>query len=133
MKRLLFLTAIGLLVFRCSSNKDINPKIVGEWKLIETFNGYANGGDFKWTTVPNTYSEIIQLTSNGRYFENIDSKEVQRQCTGTYRLLPDSVLEITSSCQTYPIQNEIELMQATLIINIQVREGIIRRKYTSTN
>lgn len=102
-------------------------------EIKEIYNGYLHGGNFMWISVPNTYSEVIQFTSKGQYFENIDSKEVQRQCAGTYKLLPDSILQIESSCQTVLIHDKIELNQETLIINTQVIEGVIRKKYTLAN
>lgn len=132
MKRSFLLTIIGLMVFGCTEDGN-KSEIVGEWKLIEVYNGYTQGGNSSWTTVPSKYSEIIRFTSKELYFENIDSKYLQRECTGTYRLLSDNLLEIESNCQTGLVQHEIELRQETLIIDIQEIEGIIRKKYTSTH
>ncbi len=134
MKRLVILILFSLLFSSCNDDENIKTKIVGEWKLVEVFNGYVHGGDFKWTAVSNTYSDTIRFTANGKYFKNIRSEgEEWQRCIGTYKLLPDSILEIESSCQLYPIQHEIELTQETLIFNIQVIEGVIREKYSLIN
>lgn len=123
------------MIFSCSDDVDDNrePDIVGEWKLVEIYDGYVHGGNFTWTAVPNTYSKIIRFTSDGQYFEDINSEGTQRECTGTYRLLPDNRLEIESSCQTVLVHREMELTHRTLIFNIQVIEGVIKEKYSLIN
>lgn len=132
MKRLFYSIIICFIISGCSDDNN-KPGIVGEWKLTEIYDGYANGGNFTWTSVPDTYYEFINFTSNGQYFKSGDLDGTQTQCNGTYQLLPDNILQIESSCQTVLVNHKIELTEKTLIIDIQVIEGVIRRKYTLTD
>ncbi|MCC5928066.1 MAG: hypothetical protein JJU28_02370 [Cyclobacteriaceae bacterium] len=133
MERLFLFISIGFLFVNCSDDEFINHEIVGEWALAEVFNGYVHGGNFKWTPVAESHIHIIRFTADGKFFENIDSPYTQGDCYGTFRLLPENILEIDSSCQTVLLRNEIEVSRDILIINIQVRGGLIREKYVSLN
>ena len=121
-----------LIVFGACSDESrtIENFPVGKWKLKEIFDGYANGGTFTWNDVPNGYSEIIEFTYDLKYSESFYSFQHQKQCTGSYRILSDDLIEIESSCQTVVYQIRIDKVnQTTLVINRQGREGVIRFKY----
>jgi|SRR5690554_6213305 len=135
MRTRIFPTVLILIIWCACADpeKPTNDSLVGKWKLIETYDGYFHGGSFTWNKVPANYSEIIEFTVDNQYFENVDSPDVQRHCTGNYRILSDTLVELESSCQTVLVRLKIsERTPTSLIIDQQVIEGVIRNKYSAT-
>ena len=131
--RIIVILTISLLTFITACKKDSadNAKmIIGKWKLIEVYDGYANGGNFMWNTVENSNSHVLTFSQNGQYNkkENFNSQE----CIGTYVLLNSTNLEINTNCNTSTEKIAIsELTNTTLIVDRQVIEGKIKYKYSS--
>jgi hypothetical protein len=123
---------VSILLCACSDEAEvIDDLLIGKWKLTEIFDGYANGGTFRWNEVPGIYTEIIEFGSNREYLESIDDNQQQQQCTGEYRILSETLLELSSSCQTEAIQIQInKINRTTLLLYSQGREGVLRYKYT---
>ena len=129
----IFIWTISLLTFITGCKKDSSDnarELIGKWKLVEVYNGYANGGNFMWNTVSDTDSHVLTFSQNGQYNkkENFNSQE----CIGTYVLLNSTNLEVNTNCNT-SIEKMIisELTNTTLIFDTQVREGKIKYKYSS--
>ena len=132
-KLLLFVLSISTISLSCKKETDTNESngIVGTWKLIETFNGYANGGSFTWTPVSIDYVEQIQFNASNQYTKYTASQASVQNCVGTYLLKANRSLDINSNCNTTTETKEVtELTSTTLILNEQVREGYIRYKYS---
>lgn len=112
-----------IILFSCSDENELNKLIVGKWQLTETYDGFI-GENYQWDEVLFTgpFSGIIEFKSNGQYCQ-----EDQAPPCGTYKILSKNLIELNSGNGT--IQREMELNQKTLIIDYQVREGIIRNKY----
>ncbi len=131
--RFFFILTISLLTFitACKKDSSDNAKsLIGKWKLVEVYNGYANGGNFMWNAVSENDSHVLTFSQNGQYNkkENFNSQE----CRGTYVLLNSTNLEVNTNCNTSTEKMAIsELTNTTLIIDIQVREGKIKYKYLS--
>ena len=93
------------------------------------FNGYANGGNFKWNEVAFENSHVLSFTNEGLYFQKGFSGNV-RECMGTYRLLPSDTLEINADCNIVTMKIFVsELTKESLIFDFQGREGKIRERY----
>lgn len=118
---------MALAVAACTDEKPvIKPGLVGKWIEVEVFQGYVNGGSFNWHLVAGENATVIEFAANGGYRES----DANKNCTGTYMMLAGDSLEITSSCQTATRRYYIsELTTNTLIIDVQVREGVVREKY----
>jgi hypothetical protein len=112
-----------IIIFGCSDENELNKLVIGKWQLIETYDGFI-GGNYQWTEVFFTgFSRgIIEFKSNGQYCQ-VD----QASPCGTYKVLSKNLIELNSGNGT--IQREMELNQKILIIDYQVREGIVRNKY----
>ncbi len=111
-----------------------NETIVGKWKLVQTYDGYGNGGSFTWTNTPENYSKQIEFTATGQFYESYNLGGSLQTCTGTYQILADSTLEKKSSCSTMTESNKISKKSNTiLILNYQGREGLMKEKYIPVN
>lgn len=128
--RFTFIFTFILLSTTISCKKSIgNYGIVGNWKLIEVYDGYVNGGSFQWNVVPSEHQHILSFTSDGRY----EKKENQNNCVGTYTIINIHNLEIRSNCNIGTEKALIsELTHKFLILDYQGREGKIRDKYVAT-
>ena len=127
----IFFTVIFIAVF-VSCEKETNNTIYGKWILTETFNGYVNGGDFKWIAVSKENSHTIELAANGGFIRTENANGNYLQCKGTYLLSLDSALEINTSCTTVPERFRLtERSTNVIILDMRVREGVIRYKYVN--
>lgn len=98
--------------------------------MTETFNGYFNGGDFKWIGVAKENSHTIELSANGHFIRNENANGNNLQCKGTYLLSSDSTLEINTNCNTVPERFKLtESSTDVIILDMHVREGVIRYRY----
>ena len=130
MKRF-FLILLTFVVLLISCKKDSDNNILGKWKLVEVYDGYVNGGNFRWNNVANENSHTLEFSANGQYLRKENQNGNVQQCVGTYTVDTENLLEINSSCNTVTEKIQItELTSASLIIDRQVREGKIRYKYS---
>ena len=91
---LLFLTTI-------SCKKPVqNNGLIGNWKLVERYDGYLNGGNFRWNSVSSANSHILSFTASGNYLRTETINGTQFNCAGTDLLQADNKLEINSSCNS---------------------------------
>ncbi|HUC82198.1 MAG TPA: hypothetical protein VMR70_14940 [Flavisolibacter sp.] len=129
----IFLAFSVLLLFSCKKEGQAfeNEGLHGKWRLTERFDGYGNGGGFKWHKVAFDNSHSLEFTASKSYTKRENISGSFQECTGTYQHLPDNTLEINSNCQTITERAKIsELTSKKLIIDRQGREGIIRYQYT---
>ncbi|NJN33991.1 MAG: hypothetical protein HC817_06835, partial [Saprospiraceae bacterium] len=116
-----------------SCKKEKTNPILGNWKLIKVFDGYFNGGNFQWNNVPDESSKTLIFSENGEYRQKESYNRAYKQCIGTYSLKPDNTLEVNSNCNLGTEKMKIsEISSTLLIIDRQVREGVIRFKYIPT-
>ncbi len=122
---------VQLITSSCKKSVE-NHNITGEWKLIEHYNGYTNGGNFRWNTILPEHSHILSFTEDGEYRKTTNSNVNQPACNGTYLLQSGNVLQINSDCNARS-ENLIvtTLTVKTLIIDQPVMEGVIRYKYSA--
>ena len=121
---------VALTTFVASCKKDSNNKIVGKWKFVEQFDGYANGGTFRWYAIPTEYSHTLTLSKNGQYIRKENSSGNFEECIGTYVIINSTSLEFITNCNSGTEKTTIsELTATSLIIDRQVFEGKIRYKY----
>ena len=123
---LLFISIISPFLFS-SCKKDVDLNITGKWIIQETFNGFGDGGDFKWHTIPDQYKRVLEFTSDGYYNEGIGSG-----CNGIYKVVNNEIY-ITSPCGPYSFTFNYGLMPNTVIFTHMVIEGVIKEKYTRIN
>jgi len=98
--------------------------------LTETYDGYVMGGSFTWRKRPAGYEKNLTFYANGQFEEIEDSNGFIRKCTGTYTSQADSTLLRNSTCNTVTDRFKItEQTNTTLILDVQVIEGVIRFKY----
>ena len=133
-KYILTLGTIMILVAIVSCEKTVeNNGLIGDWKLIEQYDGYANGGNFQWNKIPTENSHYLTFTADGNYQKTEIIYGTQYNCTGTYLLQTDNKLLINSNCNTVTERAFVsELTPKTLILDRSGIEGVIRYKYSST-
>jgi hypothetical protein len=107
--------------------EDLNDSIIGKWTIYEQYNGYLNGGDFKWHEVPGTNKWSIEFDASGNCIE-IKSGTFT-PCSGSYSLVSNQQLIINSGCNAVPQNLNISIRKDQLLITRQVREGEIIEKY----
>jgi hypothetical protein len=123
-----------LLIFTClfaSCKKETSSEtgIIGKWKLVEQYNGYANGGDFKWSPVPEDFQKTISFQNNGAYSE-YNKGQYPDQCNGTYSLINSNEVLFNSACSSEPYTLRIDrLPNKLLVITYMVRQGEIKQKF----
>lgn len=132
--RLLIILTVIFSLTNSSCKKLVeNNGIVGSWKIVEQFDGYANGGNFQWNSVPSENAHILSFTAEGKYQKAEMINGVQSNCTGTYFLHPDNKLEINSTCNTVTERAFVsERTTTTLILDCSGIEGVIRYKYSAS-
>lgn len=135
MKQLLTLSLLSLFFFTSCKKETVleNTTIVGKWKLIQTNNSYANGGDFLWRNTPANFSKQIEFLATGHFDEKNNLGGSPQVCTGTWHLLTGNVLEKNSSCQTVTETLTISEQTSTvLVIDYHAIEGVYKEKYVPT-
>jgi hypothetical protein len=132
--RLLIFCTMVLFLTTVSCKKSVqNNGLIGNWKLVEIYDGYLNGGNFQWNPVHSAYSHILSFTANGTYLKTEMINGTQFNCTGTYLLHANNMLEINSNCNTGTEKVFVsELTSKTLILNASGIEGVIRYKYLAS-
>ena len=66
------LLGLSIILFLSSCKKEITAnKLVGRWQIQQVYNGYAIGGDFKWSTIPNEYKSSIAFNRDGSFTESL--------------------------------------------------------------
>jgi hypothetical protein len=126
-----FVIMASLLCLTSCKKENLSQSLVGKWKAVERFNGYADGGDFTWKEVPNTYQFIIEFFNNGQYIETDPSGATY---SGSYQLINNNQIRFIATGSTgYSDLYFALLPNANLIINYQVREGVIKEKYIQIN
>jgi hypothetical protein len=132
MKKIFVYLVLFIVVFS-SCKKNSNNKLQGKWKLVAVYNGYANGGNFLWNNISDENSHTLEFSDNGQYLRQENQNMNNQQCIGTYIFQTYNNLEINSNCNTVTEKMKIsEISSTLLIIDIQVREGKIRYKYSVT-
>ncbi len=130
LKTYIYIFLFSILLFSCE--KETSNTIYGKWILTETFNGYFNGGDFKWIGVSKENSHTIELAANADFIRTENANGNYLQCKGTYLLSSDSTLEINTNCNTVPERFKLtERSTNVIILDMRVREGVIRYKYVN--
>ncbi len=131
MKTTIILQVILLLglSFTSCKKENFNEKIIGKWQIQEVFNGYSNGGDFRWSTVPSQYKNSLEFNANGGFKEVRATGNLPVQCTGNYSLLSNGDIQVVSDCSSTPYNLSISVSNEVLIINHLVREGEIKEKF----
>lgn len=134
---LIFVVHLLTTTSSCKKTEKIeNVGIVGKWQLKEVYDGYVNGGTFRWNSVSFANAHSLLFTQNGLYEKKENISGNNQVCTGTYSLQTTNnleVLEINSSCNTTIEKMFIsELTTNSLIIDMSVIEGKIRYKYSAS-
>ncbi len=124
--------AITLLSVTSCKKPVENNGLVGNWKLTVVYDGYLNGGSFKWNVVTSENSHILSFPANGNYTRKDNVNGNPTPCTGTYLLQNSNDLEISSNCNSSIEKGFVsELTASTFIIDRMGIEGKIRYKYTA--
>lgn len=133
MKPFIHLIAIvvTLTVLSCNKAGEVeNNGISGAWKLVEVFDGYANGGNFQWNAVAGIDSHTFLFAADGKFEQRENLKGDLRICKGSYTFQNGNMLEVTTSCNTTTAKMFVnELTATSLIIDRAGIEGTIRYKY----
>lgn len=131
---LIFIALILTTILSCKKTNNIeNVGLIGKWQLKEVFNGYANGGDYKWNIVAVDNSHTLTFGQNGQYIlkENVNGNN--QECIGTYSLQTSNNLEVNSNCSMLTEKMFIsELTANSLILDREGIEGKIRYKYSAS-
>lgn len=126
-----FIFLFLLVTYSCRKSVE-NNGLTGNWKLVEEYYGYVNGGNFQWNSIPHQYSHRLLFTTDGNYLKTEIINGTQVNCIGTYLLNTGNNLEISSDCNTVTEKVFIsELTSKILIFDRSVREGVIRYKYSA--
>lgn len=129
--KFLFVFVISIFIFSCkkTSEQPLPGNLNGQWKLTEIFDGYLNGGGFKWSKVSSADSHILTFSADGQFSRKENESGNFIECTGNYEF-DSSQLEITTDCNTFPETMKVsELTTKSLIIDRMGIEGVIRFKY----
>ena len=123
--------AITILMILFSCKKETgNGNLIGKWNLIEVYDGYANGGQFKWNKISGESAHYLDFKNDGGYYKKENANGNFKECAGTFKIQNSNQLEINSNCNIGIERGTIsELSTSQLIIDHQGIEGIIRYKY----
>jgi hypothetical protein len=130
--KLLFGLSFILFVFSCKK-ENISNNLVGRWQIQEVYNGYVNGGDFKWSAVPNEFKSSITFSSDGSFSQILPGTWSPNQCSGTYVLINENELSVSSTCTTIPYNIGVDIDERVLIITRKVIEGEVKEKFIRIN
>jgi len=133
MRRLFaFFSLVTLFMVSCKKEETTSDSIIGKWKLIEIYQGYAMGGCFCWNQVSPANADILEFYFTGKYKLTKSPLSSSIGCSGNYRLLSDSTIAMTYDCQADPnreFTHKYSKSSNEFIIDYQGIEGVIRYKY----
>lgn len=118
---------LALILISCKK-ENVSEIIVGKWQIQEVFNGYSNGGDFRWSTVPGQFQSSLEFNASGG-FKEVRAGSMPVLCTGSYRLLSNGEIQVLSDCSSTPYNLSVIVSNKVLTITHLVREGEIIEKY----
>ena len=128
------LLSLSFIFFFSSCRKEnVTNKLVGSWQILQVYNGYTMGGDFKWSTVPKEYKSSIAFNRDGSFSESLPGSWSSNQCTGNYVLINENELRVNSTCSTMPYNIIFDVSEGFLIITHKVIEGEIKEKFIKIN
>lgn len=131
--KLLILFLFCLAIFSACKKEtqpDIVTTIIGQWQLQKQFNGYANGGDYRWDSVPNNARKKIKFQGDNTFIESAPPGLTPIQCTGTYTITPDNHLILNSACNQSPLDFSLtDITSSELELSTSVREGVIKQRF----
>ena len=111
-------------------NAIVDKALYGKWKLTEMYDEYGAAGTYLWNDVSNENAHYLEFTANSHYKKTESSGGAFRQCSGTYKFLTHTKIEVDSNCEPKIERLTIsELTNETLIIDHLGTEGVIRYKY----
>ena len=122
-----------ILFFSSCKKENISNNLVGSWQIQQVYKGYVNGGDFKWSAVPNEYKSSITFSSDGSYNEILPGNWSPNQCSGTYVLINENELRVHSTCSAIPYNIGVDISEKVLIITRRVIEGEIKERFIKIN
>ena len=126
----LFFGFLLLTPFSCRKPIENTRGIIGNWKLVELYDGYTNGGNFRWNAVPAEDAHVLSFSDDGIYLKTSTVNGAPVYCSGTYNLQANNSLEINSTCNTVTERAVVsELTSKILILDRSGIEGLIRYKY----
>src|SRR5215217_3424950 len=78
----LIFNLLFILFFSSCKKENIANKLAGKWQIQQVYNGYINGGDFKWSTIRDEYKSSLNLNSDGTFIEDLLNNWSPYQCSG---------------------------------------------------
>ena len=114
MGRIKFIFSVIVVLFMTSCGKpknDLNPLIVGDWKLVEEY-GPKSDNTVGWFTIQTSPIQTIKFNANGGYALAVDGSIT---CNGTFvfegnksiRLNPENCMQLIESVETiYTLTND---------------------------
>ena len=132
MKRLLSFLLL-LVLLSCKKDKNTNS-LIGKWQLIEVYQGYSSstGGCLCWVAVPSSNADELEFFITGKYKLTKSLLSSATGCSGSYRVMTDSTINLTFDCHTDPSIVETHKYSKTLtelIIDNPFPGGYFRHKY----
>jgi hypothetical protein len=128
-KRIVPVLVLAICFYSCKRNLT-SPSIIGNWRSVECFVTDPNSQS-RWIKVTPEDLQEIEFASSGAYLETNRSDTSKIECSGTYTVVVENSIKISSNCQTEPYSLTIsELSSSTLILDNIGREGVTRMKYS---
>ncbi len=111
-------------------NATVVEALYGKWKLTEMYDEYGSGAPYVWNAVSDANSHYLEFIANSHYKKTESSGGPYRECSGTYKFLTHTKIEVNSTCEPKIERITIsELTNEILIIDHLGTEGVIRYKY----
>ncbi|HEV7620109.1 MAG TPA: hypothetical protein VGO09_00170 [Flavisolibacter sp.] len=131
MKSLKFfiVTASFVVLYSSCTKEHIPAKLSGKWQIQEIYNGYADGGDFQWSVVPEQYRDYIEFQQDSVYVVTLSPSSGSLKCFGSYKIINDHLISFKNDCQNSPSELPVDLTNESLNITYRVIEGQIIKKY----
>jgi len=127
-----YFLVVTLVVLSCKKEKESVNSLIGKWKNIEIYQGYAMGGCMCWQPVEPRDAQTLNFFPTGKYTLTQPEHFSVPACSGNYRVVDDSTLAMTYECQSDPsleVNHSFTRNGNILTITYQGFEGAIIYKY----
>ena len=119
-----------LLILLCFSNctkttPQLAKSLVGGWKAFQGFQGWSDGGDFKWHVLP----VASQFTYNFAAGGNFSANNITNNCMPAKYASTDSTLYIHYQCSRIDTLKIETISADSMVLTNKVIEGLSKIKF----
>src|SRR4249920_3535130 len=98
----LFILIFLSITYSCTKDDPEATTIIGRWESREYYDSGQMNGDPQWQNIPPEFRDTWEFQPDSNFLNiELRGNPLPDTCSGSYLLLSESQLQLTSSCQVH--------------------------------